>query len=62
MKRRLQKLHAQLERRRAKKAEIIDLQVKMSANEAMGWDFISQPEGGRSTSFASAADGELEIQ
>ena len=42
---RLQKLHAQLDRRRAKKQEIIDLQVKMSANEADGLGFYSQPEG-----------------
>jgi hypothetical protein len=42
---RLQKLHAQLDRRRAKKQEIIDLQVKMSVNEADGLGFYSQPEG-----------------
>jgi hypothetical protein len=43
---RLQKLHAQLERRRAKKDDIIDLQVKMSVNEADGLGFYSQPAGG----------------
>jgi hypothetical protein len=43
---RLQKLHAQLERRRAKKQDIIDLQVKMSVNDADGLGFYSQPEGG----------------
>jgi hypothetical protein len=42
---RLQKLHAQLDRRRAKKQDIIDLQVKMSVNEADGLGFYSQPEG-----------------
>jgi hypothetical protein len=43
---RLQKLHAQLEHRRAKKQDIIDLQVKMSVNEADGLGFYSQPAGG----------------
>ena len=49
---RLQKLHAQLDRRRAKKQEIIDLQVKMSANEADGLGFYSQSEGGTFNVFA----------
>lgn len=49
---RLQKLHAQLDRRRAKKQEIIDLQVKMSENEADGLGFYSQPEGGTFNVFA----------
>lgn len=40
---RLQKLRAQLERRRAKKDEIVDLQVKVAINEAEGLGFTSAP-------------------
>ncbi|HEY4234371.1 MAG TPA: hypothetical protein VGM76_13145 [Lacipirellulaceae bacterium] len=43
---RLQKLHSQLEHRRAKKQDIIDLELKMSVNEADGLGFYSQPTGG----------------
>lgn len=39
---RVQKLRSQLERRRAKKEEIIDLQVKVAINEAEGLGFTSQ--------------------
>jgi murein L,D-transpeptidase YcbB/YkuD len=39
---RVQKLRTQLERRRAKKEEIIDLQVKVAINEAEGLGFTSQ--------------------
>jgi murein L,D-transpeptidase YcbB/YkuD len=40
---RLEKLRAQLERRRAKKDEIVDLQVKVAINEAEGLGFTSAP-------------------
>jgi murein L,D-transpeptidase YcbB/YkuD len=40
---RLEKLRAQLERRRAKKDEIVDLQVKVAINEAEGLCFTSAP-------------------
>jgi hypothetical protein len=42
---RLQKLQAQLDRRREKKQEIIDLQVKLAVNEAEGLGFFSQSSG-----------------
>ena len=41
---RLEKLRAQLDRRRQKKSEIIDLQVKVATNEADGLGFYSQPK------------------
>jgi hypothetical protein len=41
---RLEKLRAQLDRRREKKSEIIDLQVKVAINEADGLGFYSQPK------------------
>jgi hypothetical protein len=41
---RLGKLRAQLDRRRQKKSEIIDLQVKVATNEANGLGFYSQPK------------------
>jgi len=41
---RLQKLRAQLDRRRAKKQEIVDLQMKIVVNEADGLGFSSQPD------------------
>lgn len=40
---RLEKLRAQLDRRRAKKDEIVDLQVKVAINEAEGLGFTSAP-------------------
>lgn len=40
---RLEKLRAQLERRRAKKDEIVDLQVRVAINEADGLGFTSTP-------------------
>jgi hypothetical protein len=40
---RLQKLQQQLDRRRAKKQEIIDLQLKVALNEADGLGFFGQP-------------------
>ncbi len=43
LKQRLNKLAAQLEHRRDKKKEIIDLQVKVAVNEADGLGFISHP-------------------
>jgi hypothetical protein len=42
---RLANLQAQLERRRAKKQEIVDLQMKVALNEADGLGFYSQPKG-----------------
>lgn len=39
---RLNKLRAQLDRRRAKKQEIVDLQVKVAINEAEGLGFFSE--------------------
>ena len=42
---RLQKLQAQLERRRAKKDEIIELAMKNALNDADGLGFYSQPAG-----------------
>jgi hypothetical protein len=42
---RLQKLKAQLERRREKKQEIIDLQMKIAKNDAEGLGFYSEPAG-----------------
>ncbi len=44
---RLQNLQTQLERRRQKKAEIIDLQIKVATNEADGLGFYSQPNDDR---------------
>jgi hypothetical protein len=44
---RLQKLQAQLERRRAKKDEIIELAMKNALNDADGLGFYSQPAGPR---------------
>jgi len=41
---RLGKLQAQLDRRREKKSEIIELQVKLAINEADGLGFYSQPK------------------
>lgn len=41
---RLAKLEAQLERRRSKKDEIIDLQMKVALNEADGLGFYSGPQ------------------
>jgi hypothetical protein len=43
LKERLEKLTAQLERRRAKKQDIIDLQIQVAVNEADGLGFISRP-------------------
>ena len=43
---RLQQLQQQLDRRRAKKQEIIDLQVKVAVNEADGLGFFGQPPVG----------------
>jgi len=53
---RLEKLKAQLDRRRAKKQEIVDLQLKVALNEAEGLGFYSQPmsnfnTGGRPSIF-----------
>jgi hypothetical protein len=42
---RLANLQAQLERRRAKKQEIVDLQMKVALNEADGLGFYSAPKG-----------------
>lgn len=42
---RLNKLRAQLDRRRAKKQEIVDLQVKVAINEADGLGFFSDAKG-----------------
>jgi len=41
---RLEKLRAQLDRRRQKKSEIIDLQAKVAINEAEGLGFYGQPK------------------
>ena len=41
---RLAKLEAQLDRRREKKEEIIDLQMKVALNEADGLGFYSEPQ------------------
>jgi len=41
---RLEKLRAQLDRRREKKQEIVDLQMKVALNEAEGLGFYSQPK------------------
>ena len=41
---RVEKLEAQLDRRREKKAEIIDLQLKVVLNEADGLGFYSEPK------------------
>lgn len=40
---RLEKLKAQLDRRKSKKSEIVDLQRKIAVNEAEGLGFYSQP-------------------
>ncbi len=42
---RLAKLRSQLDRRRAKKDEIVDLQMKVAINEAEGLGFTSAPRG-----------------
>ena len=44
---RLGKLRAQLKRRRAKRQEIIDLQIQVAVNEADGLGFLSRPTHGR---------------
>jgi hypothetical protein len=41
---RLDTLRAQLERRRSKKQDIVDLQIKVAINEAEGLGFSSQPK------------------
>jgi len=41
---RVERLQAQLDRRREKKAEIIDLQLKVALNEADGLGFYSEPK------------------
>lgn len=41
---RLDRLKAQLDRRREKKQEIVDLQVKVAINDAEGLGFYSQPQ------------------
>lgn len=43
---RLQKLSAQLERRRAKRQDIIELQIQVAVNEADGLGFLSRPAYG----------------
>ena len=48
---RLDKLRAQLDRRRQRKQEIIDLQVKVAVNEADGLGFYSRPAGGGEFKF-----------
>jgi murein L,D-transpeptidase YcbB/YkuD len=50
---RVQKLRAQLERRRAKMEEIIDLQVKVAINEAEGLGFSSQAPTGMRLDFTA---------
>jgi hypothetical protein len=42
---RVRNLRAQLDRRREKKQEIIDLQIKVAVNEADGLGFFSPPAG-----------------
>jgi hypothetical protein len=48
---RLDKLRVQLDRRRAKKQDIVDLQIKVAINEAEGLGFSSQPKNGGAFNF-----------
>lgn len=52
---RLQKLRSQLDRRRAKKDEIVELQVKVAINEAEGLGFTSAPRENVNFDFGAPA-------
>ena len=52
---RLTKLRALLERRRAKKQEIIDLQAKVALNEADGLGFYNTERQGKGAAFGAAS-------